>query len=81
MICGILYLTRKAEGADGVEEKIFELLEKMYNDLNAKIDGLKKDMDNRFDEVDIEVKDMLSEIEVQNLRLKQIKQHLTKNNL
>jgi len=64
-----------------VEEKIFELLEKMYNDLNAKIDGLKKDMDNRFDEVDIEVKDMLSEIEVQNLRLKQIKQHLTKNNL
>jgi hypothetical protein len=38
-------------------------------------------MDNRFDEVDIEVKDMLSEIEVQNLRLKQIKQHLTKNNL
>ena len=64
-----------------MEEKIFELLEKMYNDLNAKIDGLKKDMDNRFDEVDIEVKDMLSEIEVQNLRLKQIKQHLTKNNL
>jgi DNA replication initiation complex subunit (GINS family) len=74
-------LKKNSRGAGLVEEKLFKLMEKMYNDLSAKIDGLKKDIDSRFDEVDIEVQDILSEIEVQNLKLKQIKQHLTKNNL
>lgn len=49
-----------------MEEKIFALLEKMYNDLSTQIKDLKTDMDNRFNEVDnkfIDIDNRFNEID------------------